>query len=382
MKTRREFIRLSVLSGAATFILPGVISCDVQNNSVPYWLSGLENDFLKDPNQAALTWFKDARYGMLIHYGLYSLLGRQEWVQFTEKIPVKAYEKLKDDFTAKNFDADFITDLLLESGMKYLNVMARHHDSFCLWDTGYSDFKSTNSPARRDLIGELSDQCNKKGIALFLSYSHGRDWRHPHAPNPDIYKSYSTRPAYEDPELYYKYGNEHDLGIYVEFAQNQVKELLSNYGNIAGISFGGASTILSGPKEPFMLPELYKIIRKLQPHALISYGSGVTGNEDVFTFLRHMPEKASHSENIEVCDTLQPQGWGYASEDNRKHKTEKKVMEMLSDSSESFCNLLLNTGPLPDGEIHPEDIATLTGVGKYIRRNGFPDSGLLTKTST
>ncbi len=89
--------------------------------------------------------------------------------------------------------------------MKYINITTRHHDGFCLWDTKYSDFKSTNSPAKRDLVAELSEQCNKKGLALFLYYSHGRDWKHPHAPNNDEWKG-AARPSYKPNDPTYKYG--------------------------------------------------------------------------------------------------------------------------------------------------------------------------------
>ena len=373
MKTRREFIKISAYSAAAGMLLPGLISCDSGEGIAPHWLSDLEQDFTADPHRAATTWFGNARFGMYMHYGLYSLLGREEWVQFMEKIPVRTYEKLREEFTAKEFDADQITDLLLDAGMTYLNVVAKHHDSFCLWDTEYSDFKSTHSPARRDLVGELSIQCKKKDIALFLSYSHGRDWRHPHAPNRDNYKSYSTRPAYETPEPAYKYGSEHDLELYTEFAQNQVKELLSNYGEIAGIWLGGASTAVSGPVEPFKLPGLYEMIHELQPHALIAYGTGITGKEDITSVLRKMRDAKGKPGLSEICDTMQPNAWGYSAEADGKHKGADQVLELLNTAATSGSNLLLNTGPLPEGSIHPEDRAALKSVGRYIRRNGFPE---------
>ncbi|MFV0267652.1 MAG: alpha-L-fucosidase, partial [Draconibacterium sp.] len=270
MQTRRKFIKLSALTGTTALMIPGMIACNAQKNHVPFWLKGDEDKYLINPRDAALGWFKNARFGLFIHYGLYSLLGEREWVQFTEKIPVKEYEKLKDRFFAENFDAGFITDMAFEAGMKYVNLVVKHHDSFCLWDTKYSDFKSTNSPAKRDFVGEFTDQCRKKGLALFLTYSYGRDWRHPHAPNRENYKSFSTRPVYEPKEPSYKYGHEYDMNNYIDFAQKQIKELLTNYGDIAGISLGGSSTILSGNTEAFQLARLYEMIRKKQSHALIT----------------------------------------------------------------------------------------------------------------
>jgi len=371
MQTRREFIKLSALTGAATLMVPGILSCNAQKNHTPFWLEDNAEQYLLNPHKTALEWFSNARFGLFIHYGLYSLLGKHEWVQLAEKIPVKEYEKLKYQFTAKDFDADFITDLLLEAGMKYLNLTVKHHDSFCLWDTGYSEFKSTNSPAKRDLLAEVSEQCSKKGIALFLNYSYGRDWRHPHAPNRDAYKSFSTRPAYDNLEKSYEYGNEHDLSFYIGYAYNQIKELLNNYGDIAGIWLGGASTIASGPVEPFKLPQLYKMIHEQQAQTLISNGKGFTGTEDFSSHLRKIHHSVKDLNLVEVCDTLQPFGWGYGKEDEGKHKSAEQVMEMLKNASASGCNLLLNAGPLPDGAIHLEDIKTLKMVGKLITEGKF-----------
>jgi len=145
---------------------------------VPSFLQPVADRYAKDPRAAAVAWFKDARFGLFLHYGLYSLLGRHEWVQFREKIPVAEYAKLKDRFTAEKFDADVITDLALQAGMKYVNLTTRHHDSFCLFESKYTDFTSVNSPAKRDLVGELAEACRKKGLGFYLYYSHGRDWRH------------------------------------------------------------------------------------------------------------------------------------------------------------------------------------------------------------
>lgn len=372
MRSRREFLRLSGYAGIATLLSPGIISCSSSGSQVPEWMTDMEGKTLTDPGLDAIEWFKSARFGMFIHYGVYSLPGRGEWIQFTDKIPVKEYEKLKDSFYARDFDPDYITDLLQDAGMKYINFVAKHHDSFCLWDTRFSCFNSMNSPAGRDLVGELSEQCYKKGIALFLSYSLGRDWRHPHAPDPDRYKSFSTRPAYSNPETHYKYGEEHDLNRYIEFAENQIMELMSNYGNIAGIWLSGSSTILSGPVDPFRLPELYEMIKKKQPQALISNGPGVTGTEDYLVALRKLRDSYRAEKPIEICDTMQSFEWGYSKEEEGKHKDAEYVIGMLRKACHADCNLLLSTGLLPGGGIHPEDIKALKGAGKSIRRNGLP----------
>jgi len=333
---------------------------------VPSYLKDVSELYQKNPRKAAIEWFRKAEFGLFIHYGLYSLLGRHEWVQKNEKIRIKEYAKLAERFDAKKFDADFITDMTLDAGMKYINITTRHHDSFCLFDSKHTDFKSTNSPAKRDLIAELAEKCAEKGLGFYLYYSHGRDWRHPHAPNNGAWGG-AARPDYDPKEDFYKYGEEHDLQIYVEFMKNQVTELLTNYGPIGAIWLDGFSTPASRRKkmDQFKTQELYDHIHSLQPQVLVSYKQGLLGTEDF-----KAPERKFKGESkvpLELCDTLQPHGWGYTKKDDGKHKTADKVMKMLANAKKLNANLLLNTGPLPDGSIHPEDIKTLKEVGRRRR---------------
>lgn len=334
-------------------------------HTVPSYLQDVSDTYQQNPRAAALKWFRKAEFGLFMHYGLYSLLGRHEWVQFKEKIHVAEYAKLVDDFTAEKFDADFITDLALETGMKYINITTRHHDSFCLFDSQYTDFKSTNSPANRDLVRELAEQCSSKGLGLFLYYSHGRDWRHPHAPNNGDWGG-NARPKFDAPEPFYKYGEEHDLQIYVDFMKNQITELLTNYGPIGGIWLDGFSTPASrrNKLDQFRCQELYDHIHSLQPQVLVSYKQGLLGTEDYKAPERRW--KGQSSIPLEICDTLQPHGWGYTKQDDGKHKSAEQVMQMLEKAEQIGANLLLNTGPLPDGSIHPEDVVTLKEVGRRL----------------
>ncbi len=338
--------------------------------SVPSYLKGYEDRYATDPRGAALEWFDNARFGLFMHYGLYSLLGRHEWVQYKEKIPVTEYAKLKDRFTAENFDADFITDLALEAHMKYINITTRHHDGFCLFDSKYTDFKSTNSPAKRDLVGELAEQCRQKGLGFCLYYSHGRDWKHPHAPNNG--DSNNARPKYDQPDPAYKYGDDQDLQIYLDFMKNQITELLTNYGPVGAIWLDGIGAIKKNPEKipSFQVQELYDHIHGMQPQVLVSYKQGLLGTEDFMAPERHW--QGTPTKPLELCDTLQPQGWGYMKVDDGNHKSADQVIEMLGAAAALPANLLLNTGPLPDGSIHPEDVVTLREVGKRIAKNGFP----------
>ena len=367
---RRKFIVSGILAGTGMMLTPAAL--EASNNKIPLYLKGVKSLYHTDPRKAAIEWFSQARYGMFMHYGLYSILGRHEWVQQRELIPVAEYAKLKEQFTASKFDADFITDLALEGGMKYINITTRHHDGFCLWDTQFSDFKSTNSPAKRDLVAELSEQCNKKGLGLFLYYSHGRDWKHPHAPNNDLWKG-SARPNYQPNDPAYKYGKEHNLSVYLEFVNSQVKELLENYSPIAGIWLDGIATPKSGDFSVFKCQELYDMIHSKQPQVLVSYKQGLLGTEDFLAPERSFKTGEKIIKPLEICDHLQRTGWGYVKSEDGNHKSKEEVIEMLKKAKAYPANLLLNTGPLPSGEIHPEDVKTLRAVGKEIKEKGWEE---------
>lgn len=323
--------------------------------------------------EANLKWFRSAKYGLFIHYGLYSIEGRGEWLQFVEKIPIAEYAKLASRFRADKFDAGKICDLALEAGMKYVNLVTKHCDSFCLWNTRETEFNSMNTPARRDLVAEMADACRKRGLGLFLFYEHGFDWRHPHGPAPWDWKSRAVRPAYDPPDPHYAPRESYDFNNYLRYVSNQITELLTNYGPVAGVWLDGAGVPHSGDPSKFRLPELYALIRKLQPQALISYKWGVNGDEDFLAPEEKQLDKIKKSGNtkpIEICATLQKRWWGYCEKCERRNADE--VWEKLREAASWNANLLLNTGPLGDGSIHPQEAAVLREVGARLKREGFP----------
>ena len=358
--------------------------------SVPAHLRTYAEIYLQDPRQASLAWFKDARFGLFMHYGLYSLLGRHEWVMYREAIPVAEYEKLRTQFRTERFDADMITDLALSAGMSYVNITSRHHDSFCLFGSQVSDYNSVRSPAGRDLIAELAEQCQRKRLGLFLYYSYALDWRHPYFYPRSVFEI--ARPDYAAPEPAYRWRTDADFCHYIQFVHSQIRELLTNYGPLAGIWFDPIMGYYARP-DLFPIEETYALIRELQPHALIAFKQGASGDEDFAS-----PERSGHSladrvrerispeaaqvaqrawdqnkhKHNEICDTLQPGAWGYTKADDGQHRTPEEAIEMLSGAQRRGYNLLLNTGPLPDGSIHPNDVATLEAVGRHIRAEGWP----------
>ena len=379
---RRTFIAKSTTAVASMGLLSTMASCNSGNTPTPPHLVAYRDHYATDPRQASLAWFANAGYGLFMHYGLYSIWGRGAWVQLLEKIPLSQYVKLKDEFTAEKFDADFITDLAVESGMKYINITAKHHDGFCLFKTRETDYSSVESAARRDLVGELRDACARKGLGLFLYYSIAADWNHPWFCTPEAGWKYS-RPAYAQSEPRYLYKTEKDFENYIAYAQAQIKELVTQY-QPAGIWFDPVMGFYSQTRL-FPMESIYAQIRALNPATLISFKQGATGTEDFAAPERKslsLQEKvraefgdgaaevarkaweANAGKHNETCSTLQRGAWSYEDDSDGRHPhlNAEEVLELLRDARNRKMNLLLNTGPLPDGSIHPKDVATLKKV--------------------
>ena len=351
---------------------------------VPSYLADHADLYRTDPRAAALEWFRGAKYGLFLHYGLYSILGKHEWVQLRDRVPVADYAKLADRFTAAGFDANVIADFAVDCGMKYVNLTTRHHDSFCLFDTKETDFKSTSAPAGRDLVGELAEACKERGLGLLLYYSHGRDWRHPHAANNDEWGG-KARPEYDPPEPSYARGDEHDLGHYLDFMSAQVRELLTNYGPVAAIWLDGQAVPRSRTKADlakWRAQELYDMVHSLQPQVLVSYKQGVLGTEDFFTPEHKVPDRANDNQSgefysredapIEINTTMTPASWCWIDDAGAERKTAGDIWKALGVARRAGANLCLNTGPRPDGSLEPLDEAPMREVGKRIRAEGFP----------
>lgn len=367
--------------GKVTFVcciaLTGIIACNPKKE-VPAYLADQEKAFHEDPHGTNLDWFKQAKYGMFIHYGLYSQLGRGEWVQLRDTIPVAEYAKLKDTFTAERFDAEMITDLAVKAGMKYITITSKHHDGFCLFETKATEFNVMNSPCGRDLIGELYEACERKGLALFLYYSYGADWKHPYF-YPREAGWQHARPAYKEPQPEYKYETEADFQIYVDFVHEQITELFEQYPNIAGIWFDPIMGYYSRP-DLFPIDSTYALVRSLSPHALISFKQGANGEEDFMAPERGGGARVGQQFEVarkvydlnkdkprEICNTLQPHAWGYNKQYDGNHKRAEEILEMLKDAADINANLLLNVGPKGDGSFPEEDIRALEQAGRILK---------------
>ncbi len=366
-------------------------------NHCPAYLKEYEDIWKTDPHQANLTWFREAKYGLFLHYGLYSLLHKEAWVQFFDKIPVAEYEKLTRQFTALNFDADYITDLALKAGMKYINLTTCHHEGFCLWDSKAEPFNSMNA-AGRDLVGELSEACGKKGLGFFAYYTFMLNWRHPYYVDRTVFDS--ARPDYDKPEPRYLYRKKEDFQYYIAYIQEVIDELLSNY-KITGIWLDLIAAWYAMGEEYIPIEDIYARIRAKHPEVLISWKQGATGTEDFAS-----PENSFHdlAESVrprfgdagaerarrgfegnrhkhnEICSTIQQGVWGY--DPRQGNRSVEELYRLLGHAAENNCNLLLNAGPMADGSIHPSQVQVLLELGEKIRSEGFPEKGSSSRNET
>lgn len=333
----------------------------------PSYLKDYKELYKENPRKAALAWFQNARYGLFIHYGLYSVEAKHPFLQFEEKIPVAEYEKLAGKFDARNFDARKIAKLAKKTGLKYITFVTKHCDGFCLWDSPSNEFNSMNSAARRDLVAEMAEACEKEGLGLFLFYEHGFDWHHPHAPRKKDWNCSLTEVPYESPEPTYAY-EDYDLNNYVEYVKAQIKELLTQYGSIAGIWLDGAAVPTNGETSRFKLQELYDMIHRLQPQALVAYKYGVIGTEDFlapeYIQLQNVDANEWTRKPAEICVPLN-KSWGYV--EGEPHMNIEQLLVWKQRADESFANLLINVGPRGDGSIDERDEKTLKQFSKYLK---------------
>lgn len=313
-----------------------------------------------------LNWFQDIRFGMFIHWGLYSILAKQEWVMHTDRIPVADYEKLVPQFNPTKFNADEWVSIAADAGQKYMVITSRHHDGFSMYDTALSDYKVTNTPFGRDPIRELADACARRGDVRLGFYSSVLDWHHPA----------------------YRFRKESGLAWsdYLEFLHGQVRELCRNFGEIACIWFDGDwphhdfnetdSYFLPGGS--FEYEKLYDMIHTLQPNAVVMnnrHEEPLPG-EDIQGFEQDLPGLNSAGFNsttvydlpLEVCMTINDH-WGYSSAD-RNPKTTRHLVHLLARSASAGGNYLLNVGPTAEGLILPEHATRLRGVGEWLKANG------------
>jgi alpha-L-fucosidase len=317
-----------------------------------------------EPNLKAREWFQNARFGMFIHWGVYSVLGDGEWVMNNRKMTVAEYEKLPPQFNPTEFNAAEWVALAKAAGMKYITITSKHHDGFAMWGTKQNRWNIVDAtPYKKDPLKMLADECHRQGVKLFFYHSE-LDWHHP-----DYYPRGRTGQTAGRAES-------GDWNRYLGFMDNQLRELLTSYGEIAGIWFDGW---WDKPDANWHLDRTYGLIHSLQPAALIgnNHHRLPFPGEDFQMFEKDLPGQKTAEFNttsevgklpLETCDTINT-SWGYNKND--KHfKSTAQLIQYLARGAGYNANFLLNIGPMPTGKIQPEFVDRLKGIGRWLEHNG------------
>lgn len=316
-------------------------------------------------NLQARQEFRDSKFGIFLHWGIYSMFGQGEWYMNNANIDCHEYAKVALGFYPSRFNAREWVSAIKASGAKYICFTSRHHDGFSMFDTKYSDYDIIDAtPFKRDIVKELAEECRKQGIKLHIYYSH-LDW---------------TR------EDYYPLGKtgrktgrtrHGEWKTYFQFMNNQLTELLTNYGPIGAIWFDG---LWDQPANfDWKLDEQYELIHKLQSACLIGNNHHKTPypGEDFQMFERDLPGEnhAGFSDGqsiselpLETCQTMNGM-WGYRIQDSN-YKSVTELVRLLVNAAGKGANLLMNIGPQPNGELPALAVERMKGVGDWMQKYG------------
>jgi len=325
----------------------------------------------KADHDRRMAWFREARFGMFIHWGLYAVPGgtwkgkdvpgAAEWLMYSAQIPVADYEPLKTQFNPVKFDADQWVRIAKGAGMKYIVITSKHHDGFGLWDSKIGDYDVMATPFRRDILKELAAACKKEGLRLCFYHSI-MDWRHP---------DYLPRRPWDQ-----RPGIQADFERYVAYMKAQLKELLTGYGPIGILWFDGeweASWTHDRGKD------LYAYVRGLQPDIIVNNRvdkgrggmAGMTAGDhkgDYGTPEQEIPASGFPGVDWESCMTMNDT-WGYSRHDHNWKSAETLIKNLVECASKGG-NYLLNVGPNDLGEIPQPSVERLEAVGKWLEANG------------
>ncbi len=355
-------------------------------------------EFNRQAYEARMKWFTEARFGMFIHWGLYAIPARGEWVRNFEEMPEEEYLPYFYEFDAVDYDPRVWVRAAKEAGMQYAVLTAKHHDGFCLFDSALTEFKSTRTKLGRDVVRDFLEACRAEGLKAGLYYSL-LDWHHPDYPHFGDGK----HPMRNHPEC----GNEtRDFDRYLDYMHGQVRELCENYGKIDILWFDFSYDDMRG--EAWRAGELVDMVRSLQPGVIIDNRLEVSG--EGFGSLYECNPTPWHGDFVSPEQMIPPNGlqdvegrdlcweacvtmnghWGYCARDRRFKPADlliKKLVECVSKGG----NLLLNVGPDARGNIPPESLDRLAAIGQWMRLNkrsilgcgkaGFdkPDFGRITR---
>lgn len=324
----------------------------------------------KTPGDTA--WFTRDRFGMFIHWGLYAMPARHEWVKTRERISEEKYDKYFEHFDPDLFDAREWARQAKAAGMKYAVLTTKHHEGFCMWDTQYTDYKCTNTPAGRDLVREYVDAFRAEGLRIGFYYSL-IDWHHPEFPIDHLHPR-------RDDENAEALNKTRDMHKYAEYMRNQVTELLTNYGKIDILWFDFSYSEVPADAKPWMkgkgkndweAEKLIALARRLQPGIIIDNRTEI--EQDVWTPEQFQPtEWVKHPETGELvvweaCQTFSG-SWGYY-RDEQTWKNPEMLLRMLVNTVSLGGNLLMNVGPTSRGYFDARAQAALKVYADWMKFN-------------
>jgi alpha-L-fucosidase len=315
-------------------------------------------------NLAAREAFQDMKFGLFVHWGVYSVLADGEWVMNQRRIAGAEYEKLPAFFNPTAFDPAEWVALIKAAGMKYVTITSKHHDGFAMFDSKLSDWDVVDrTPYKKDVLKLLAEECHKQGIKLFFYYSQ-LDWHHP-----DYYPRGRTGRETGRPE-------QGEWNRYLDYMDGQLAELLTNYGEVAGIWFDGW---WDRPDAEWRLAKTYARIHELRPEALVgaNHHQRPFPGEDFQMFEKDLPGGKTAEFNkeaevgdlpLETCETING-AWGFNLTDKR-YKSTRDLVRYLVRAAGMNANFLLNVGPMPNGKIQPEFGERLRAIGAWLSHYG------------
>lgn len=311
-----------------------------------------------------ISWWLDARFGMFIHWGLYSMPARHEWIRNFERIPNEDYEKYFELFNPDLFNPVEWARAAKAAGMKYFVFTTKHHEGFCMWDSKYTDYKITNTPFGRDALREIIDAFRAEGLKVGLYYSL-IDWHHPD------FTVDTVHPLRDEQEEYEKNKNR-DIKKYAEYMRNQVAELLTNYGKIDVIwfDFSYPNREHGKGRNDWESDKLVKMIHELQPEILINDRLDLPESHDFKSPEQYIPSNGMRDENgkllnWEGCQTFSG-SWGYF-RDQSTWKSNRMLIEMLVKHVSRGGNLLMNVGPTARGYFDERAMSALQGYADWMK---------------
>ncbi len=288
-------------------------------------------------------WFFQKRFGMFIHWGLYSIPAWHEQILWRGNMSRREYEQLINEFNPVKFDPDLWLDQLEKVGMEFICLTTKHHDGFCLFDTEYTDYNIMNTPYQKDIVAVLAEACHRRGTPLGLYYSIP-DWHHQNYPNLGRHhEMFGPRS-----------GDEPDQDKYLDYVKNQIHELCSNYGEIHQIFWD--VNVLEWEEE-----EVNEMIRSLQPAAIINDRG--PGQGDFKTPERHVPDGKQFNTPTMAVQSMGRESWGYKEDED--YYSNKYIMQSIDKIMAMGGNYMLNVGPKPDGVIADQDIEGLNKIGSW-----------------